>query len=351
MDKILKQAVGIDCAKADFVACFGQLANDFEVVVKATKTFKNNAEGFAKLQQWAGSFAGAAHPVHFVMEATGVYYEKLACHLADSACPVSVVLPQRAKSFSKTLKTKTVTDKEASKFLTVMALEKKLDLWQKPGRDHNLLKQLTREREQLQKQLTEVKNQFHAENAGAWPNKNSLARMGQHKKLLQKQVAAVDADIAKAINNNPALKSKVKNITTIPGVGVLTAATVIGETNGFCLIRNKRQLVSYAGYDVVEKQSGTSVRGKAKISHRGNRHIRKAMHLPALCSIRVTDHSKALFTRLVGRHGIKMKAAVAVQRKMLVLIYTLWKNDEVYEAGKAEAAPKKSGQPLIAALA
>lgn len=55
-------------------------------------------------------------------------------------------------------------------------------------------------------------------------------------------------------------------MTSIPGVGILTAAIVLGETNGFELIRNKRQLTSYAGLDVKEKLSGTSVKGKPRIS-------------------------------------------------------------------------------------
>ncbi|MEI9945951.1 MAG: IS110 family transposase [Chitinophagaceae bacterium] len=61
-------------------------------------------------------------------------------------------------------------------------------------------------------------------------------------------------------------------ICSIPGVGLLTAVTVLAETNGFDLIRNKKQLTSYAGLDVREKQSGTSVKGKPKISKKGNRY-------------------------------------------------------------------------------
>jgi len=120
-------------------------------------------------------------------------------------------------------------------------------------------------------------------------------------------------------------------ITSIIGVGFTTAVTVVGETNGFLLIKNKRQLVSYAGYDVIKKDSGTSVHSKPRISKKGNKHIRKALHLPALSSIRHNEHSKDQFIRMVQKHGIKMKAAVAIQRKILVLIYTLWKKEEFFD--------------------
>ncbi len=89
-------------------------------------------------------------------------------------------------------------------------------------------------------------------------------------------------------------------------------------------------MTSYAGLDVREKQSGTSVKGKPRISKKGNKYLRKAMHLPALSAIRHDQRFKAIFTRLVSKHGIKMKAAVAVQRKLLELIYILYKNNTPY---------------------
>jgi transposase len=104
----------------------------------------------------------------------------------------------------------------------------------------------------------------------------------------------------------------------------------LAETNGFEHVKNKRQLVSYAGLDVREKQSGTSVKGKPRISKRGNRYLRKAMYLPALAAIRSNEQHRDIFARLVARHGIKMKAAVAIQRKILELIYVLIKNKTVY---------------------
>lgn len=352
MKKILKQSIGIDCAKDDFVASFGKYASDFKTQIVATQTFKNTKEGFQKLQKWTIKLSLKDSPLHFVMEATGVYHERLACFLFDAKYPISVVLPQRAKNFAKTLKTKTVTDKQASKSLTVMGLEKNLDLWQKPDGVYIQLKQLTREREQLQKHQTVAKNQLHAEEAGAWPSEKSIKRLKCLLEVLKKQITETERDIKTIVAANPKLDKKIKQITSAPAIGLITAVTVIGETNGFNLIRNKRQLVSYAGYDVVEKLSGTSVHGKAHISHRGNRHIRKAMYMPALTAIRHTDHNKELFKRLVGKHGIKMKAVVAVQRKLLTLIYTLWKKNEYYDESYygSTVEHKKMEQPTWTTL-
>lgn len=343
MKRILKQAIGIDCAKDDFDASYGKYYEDSEVEITDRKKCSNNVQGFEKLDQFIAKASVKDIPLVIVMEATGVYHEKLACHLCDKGFNVSVVLPQRAKFFMKTLKTKTVTDKEASKGLTVMGLEKKLDCWQKPDPVLNVLKQLTREREQVQKSSSQIKNQLHAEQAGAWPNTKSIKRMNQLLKMYQKQIKEIENDIDDILKSTPELLKKINHITTIPGIGKLTVVTVIAEANGFNLIRNKKQIVSYAGYDVVEKTSGTSVRSKTHISHRGNRHIRRAMHMPALSAIRHTPQNKELFKRLVSKHGIKMKGVVAVQRKLLVLIYTLWKNEEDYDESKYLA--KLIGQP------
>ncbi len=97
------------------------------------------------------------------------------------------------------------------------------------------------------------------------------------------------------------------------------------------MIKNKAQLVSYAGYDVVENQSGTSINGKTKISKRGNSFIRRALHFPALTTIKYNPSLKELYDRVLEKTRIKMKAAVAVQRKLLVLVYTLYRKDECFD--------------------
>ena len=176
-----------------------------------------------------------------------------------------------------------------------------------------------------------VKNQLHAEKAEAEPNKQSVKRMEARVKMLNKQIGEIKDEISALIKEDKALEDTVAILCSIPGIGVLTAAIVIAETNGFEFVRNKRQLASYAGLDVIEKQSGTSVKKKPKISKKGNRYLRKALHMPALCAIRLDEHFKAIFVRLVSKHGIKMKACVAVQRKLLEMMYTLFKTKTTYD--------------------
>jgi transposase len=193
------------------------------------------------------------------------------------------------------------------------------------------MKQLTRERGQLVDERTVLKNQLHAEQAEAEPYKKSIERIKKRVVLLDKQEKEILEELRSLIKTDNEMQQLVILLCSLPGIGVLTVATVLGETNGFDLIRNKRQLTSYAGLDVKEKQSGTSVKGKPRISKKGNKHLRKAMHMPALAAIRYNERFKAVFTRLISKHGIKMKAVVAVQRKLLEMMYILYKTNTPFD--------------------
>jgi transposase len=236
----------------------------------------------------------------------------------------------------RTLEVKTITDKTSSEAIARFGLERNLDRWKRPKEIYKQIQQLTRERDQIVGERSVAKNQLHAEQAEAYPNKNSIRRMKARIRFLNAQEKEIKQEIDAIIKSNPELKNEIDKICTIPGVGKLTAAIVLAETNGFELIRNKRQLVSYAGLDVREKTSGTSVKGKPRISKKGNKNLRKAMHLPALSAIKHSPVHRSIYARLVSKGGIKMKGVVAVQRKLLELIYILYKNKTVYQADYQE---------------
>ena len=323
MRKIVKQVAGIDVAQKELVVCFGRMYEDLTSELSAHKTFVNNDKGFAALLLWLGKLTEPTLPLRFVMEATGVYHEALAYFLDEKGYELSIVLPNKISNYMRTLDTKTITDKTASQAIALFGLERKLDGWQRPNDLFKKLRQLTREREQIVEERTMVKNQLHADKSEAGPNKRSLKRMEDRIKLLTGQEKEIKEEVAALIRSDEQIAALVVIICSLPGVGLLTAAIVLSETNGFELIRNKRQLASYAGFDVKEKQSGTSVKAKPRISKKGNKYLRKAMHLPALAAIRHDERFKTIFARIVARHGIKMKAAVAVQRQLLEMIFAL----------------------------
>lgn len=331
MKKIVKQVAGIDVAQDELVVQLGRMYDDWTPELYASKSFPNTQKGFAAFVTWVNKLAGAEVPVRYAMEATGVYHESLAYYLDEAGYEVSIILPNKISNYARTLDIKTVTDKTASEAIARFGLERKLEQWSRPKGVFKNLRQLTRERSQLVEMKTICKNQLHAEQAEAQPHKKSIARVKKRIEILAKQEKEIEADLRELIKTDAEIQKLVILLSSISGVGLLTAATVLGETNGFDLIRNKRQLTSYAGLDVKEKQSGTSVKGKPRISKKGNKYLRKAMHLPALTAIRHDERYKAVFARLVSKHGIKMKAAVAVQRKLLEMMFTVYKKKEKYD--------------------
>jgi transposase len=328
---ILKQALGIDVAKDELVVSLGRMYKDLTIEIYSTNVFSNNQSGFKSLMKWVNQQTDTAIKIQFVMEATGVYHQKFAYFLDEEGCNVSVVMPNKISNYMRTLEIKTITDNTCAKAIAQFGLERKLDLWKRPNPVYKKLQQLTRERDQIVSERVAVKNQLHAEKTEAEPHQNSIKRLNARIVFLNKQEAEIKKDIKIIISKEETIKKEIENICTIPGVGELTAATILGETNGFELIRNKKQLVSYAGLDIKEKQSGISVRGIPKISKKGNRTLRKSLHLPAITSIKYNQNHRELFARIVSKNGIKMKGVVAVQRKILELIYTLHKNKTRFE--------------------
>jgi transposase len=329
--KILKQVAGIDVAQKELIVSLGKLKEDVSIEIIGVRAFTNNQKGFASLIAWTEKHLHAEASLQFVLEATGVYHEALAHFLYEKEYRVSIVLPNKISNYIKTLEIKTITDYTCAQAIMRFGLERKLDPWKKPNAIFKRLRQLTREREQIVSERTIVKNEIHAETSEAEPNASSLSRLKKRLQLLNKQEKEVQQEIVAMVKAEPDLNHVVKRITTITGVGVLTAVIVLSETNQFELIRNKRQLASYAGLDVREKTSGTSIRGKATISKRGNRYLRKAMHMPALAAKKFDSRFESIYAKHVDKHGIKMKAVVAIQRRLLEMIYTVYKSEGGYQ--------------------
>lgn len=346
MKQILKQVCGIDISQKELVVALGRMYEDLTCQIYAYKPFNNNSKGFELLLKWVKKLTDTNLEVSYVMEATGVYHEKLAYYLCSNDRYVSIVLPNKISNYARTLDVKTVTDKTASEAICLFGLERKLETWHPADPVLKQMRQLVRERDQLVQTRTVAKNQLHAEQAEATPLKNSVNRFKKQIQFLNKQILDIESEVNVLVRSNKNIKANVELLTSIPGVGQLTASTVLAETNGFDLIRNKKQLTSYAGLDVKEKQSGTSVKGKAKISKRGNKNLRKAMYLPSLVAIRHDERFKAIFARLVMKDGLKKKASVAIQRKLLELMYTLYKKQEKYDKNYLQEEDGESSQTI-----
>ena len=212
-----------------------------------------------------------------------------------------------------------------------MACEQKATLWKPFSKDIYMLRLITRQIQNISKQYNIISNQLHALQHAMFRDKTIEKMHTKQLVLLQKNKKDLQKRVELIVSNEEALKQKFQNICKIKGLGLQNLAVIVAETNGFAAFENIAQLVSYAGYDVIENQSGKRT-GKTKISKKGNSHIRRILHMPAL-NMRTYEVGTmpALFKRTFDKHGIKMKSYVAIQKKLLILIYTLWKKNEKFD--------------------
>ena len=143
---------------------------------------------------------------------------------------------------------------------------------------------------------------------------------------LDGQMAEIEKELKSDVKADEQLQKRVDNVCTAPGVGFTTAIGLIAETDGFTLFENRKQLVNYAGYDVIQNESGKSIHGKSKISKKGNSYIRHILYMPAMSAAKHNEQYNKLYDRIFDTTKIKMKGNVAIQRKLLLLVYTLYKN-------------------------
>jgi transposase len=328
---IIKQVVGADLSKDTIDVHFGSITTEQEIQYHQAATFPNTSKGFIRFTCWIQKQrVSKTAPLWIVMEATGVYYENFAYYLHAQHYTVCVLLPNKVKHYAKTLDNKSKTDALDARTITQLGLERSLASWQPPSELMRTIKALTREYQAITALATQVQNQLHAKEFAYQSPKETVKRLRSQLHLFEQQLRSIEQELRRLVDQDPDLREKVARVKAIKGVGFLTVVSVVAETNGFVLFTSRKQLASYAGMDVVLRQSG-KYSGKTTLSKKGNKHLRRAVFMPALAAIRCNKHLKEFYLRLVQRKSNKKIALLAVARKLLCLIYTIWKNGVPYD--------------------
>lgn len=331
-ETVIRYCIGIDVDKSTFKACCVALLYSGPVITRASKTFTNNEEGFKELIQWQKKHCKEIDiSSSFLMEATGVYHEHLAHFLYKKEQAVSVVLANKAKRYIQSLGIRTKNDKIDAQGLATMGVQQTLDMWQPLSDQFYSLRSVTRQIEALQCSKTAFSNQLEAATHSPFSDKMVIKSLKSVIKTLEKQIVSFQKKVEKIIKGDAELDNKFQLFKNLKGFGIMTFAVIVAETGGFELFKSQRQLVNYAGYDIVENSSGKRI-GKTRISKKGNSHIRRIMHMSSLGMVK---HKIPIFTnlyeRVYERTKIKMKGYVAIQRKLLCLIYTIWKTNKEFD--------------------
>lgn len=328
----LKYSVGIDVSSKKIDVCLSRIDDKQSVKVVSSKKFTNGLSGFLKLEEWIEkNHKEKEISLVICMEATGVYHENCAFYFHQKGYKISIILPNKAKHYLISLGLKSKNDRIDAKGLSRMGAEQCLELWEPMGIFFYKLRQYTRQYQNLQEQKTVFKNQLHAFEHSMYDNSEMMEYQKNIILLIDSQLKGIKESIKKHLDSDPIIKQKVEGICKIKGISTLSLGTILAETNGFSLFKNYKQLVSFAGFDVVENESGNS-RGRTRISKKGNGRIRRALFMPAFTAVKHNEKPLSnLFHRTYEKHGIKLKSYVAVQKKLLVLVYHLWKKDQAYD--------------------
>jgi len=322
-----RYCVGLDISSQTFTV---QLLVEGTPVGKALD-FANESKGYKQLLQWLKTHDVPLSQTHAVMEATGVYWEECALYLHEKGIRVNVVNPAQIKAFANMTLRRSKTDRTDANLIARFAATMPLPLWEPPSLEMEALQITMRHREALIAMLTEEKNRLHALERRPGTPKEVLKTVKKHIAFMQQQVKDLDDTFKKKLKEQPEWQECYELLQSIPGVGGIIAAVLMGETGGLASFMEPRQLVAHAGIAPQQHESGTSVKRTACISKIGNARLRRAAYMAALSAIRCTGPLKDFYQRLTARGKAKKLALVAVARKLLILAFKVVRSGKAYD--------------------
>jgi transposase len=302
---------------------------------ESPREFPNSAEGHQGVLRF---LARSGRPVRVAMESTGLYGLDLALALHQAGVAVMVANPRAVRHFAQAMLQRSKNDQLDAVVLREFAARMDFQAWRPPSASALKLVAVARRLEALTDMMAAEKNRRHAASLSeALP---AIIRRDIQRSI-QTQQRAIDRLTRAAqefIADDPELARRYELLLSISGFGATSAVHTLAELNLLPAGMNVRQWVAYAGLDPREYSSGTSVHKKARISKTGNKHLRRALYMPALVAVRREAHVRAYYEHLLARGKTKMQALVATLRKLLHAIFGMFKHDQLFDGQKVYAA-------------
>jgi transposase len=286
--------------------------------------FANKLAGFKQLSQWLAD--QQVSELHVCMEATGVYYEALATYLVEQGHTVSVVNPWQIKAFADSKLRRHKTDRLDADLIAEFCQKEQPRPWQPLSPAEHTLPALVRHRDSLVESRQQQLNRRESSRDDLVTT--SLQRVIDH---LAAEIAQVEQQIQKQIEQQPDLKEKQELLMSIPGIGQQTATQLLAEMPNLATYPSAKQAAAHAGLTPAHRSSGTSVHDKPHLSKIGNPRVRKILYFPALAAMRYNPIIKAHRERLLKQGKAKMVAVGAAMRKLLHLAYGVLKNKKPFD--------------------
>lgn len=322
--------LGMDVAKAKLDCC---LLLDGAGGKRKSKVVPNSKAGIAALLEWSAKQGVSATRLHVIMEATGVYHEQAALALADAGVTVSIINPAQVKDFGRGLAVRTKTDGVDSGVLARYGALLKPAAWQPPSHEARALQALLARRDAVAEDLRRELNR--QEKAEATDTPLLIAQSIAHSiRFLEAELKRLQQAIDEPIDRHPDLKRDMALLTSIPAVGERVGGNLLAV---MCAhhFKSAEQVAAYLGLVPVERQSGSSVLGRARLSKAGPARIRAVLYRAAGVATRCNPHVKTLYERLLARGKSKMSALGAAMRKLVHLCFGVLKTQLPYQANYA----------------
>ena len=285
--------------------------------------FENKVSGFKKFMKFLGVSS------HCVMEATGYYHYQLAYYLLEQGIKVSVENPLAVKRFIQMKLSKIKTDKSDSRLICEYAKQVELSLWRGNSKHQIECLQMTRLLSVYTKQSTMLKNKLHGEAVLGNPCKVVVSSLKRSLKQVKKELETLETKLLLLVKE--VHQDVLTRIKSIPGIGDKTAVMLVVLTDGFDRFNSAAQLCSYAGLTPVTRQSGSSVKGRPRISKIGNQKLRNLLFM---CSFNACKYNKAcrdIYERIVAKGKSKKLALMAVCNKLLKQAFAIAKSGLIYD--------------------
>ena len=322
--------IGIDISKQTFDFALIRMEDPSNVISDQTS---NNPSGIVRLQEFIKRQGLDMEKTLFCMEHTGVYCRLLSTYLTENHYHVWLEMPvqiirslglQRGKN-----------DRIDAVRIARYAMMKKdhAVLWQPPKevlvQINDLLtlrERLVGSRKSLQQPIKELRDAGFLDSA-----KLIESRCSSSLKALEKEIVQIEKDLDQMINKDSNLKRLYKLAISVSGIGKLTALTLLYFTNGFTMYTSANQLACYCGIAPFEYSSGTSIRGKARVSHFANKRLKTLLHLAAMTAIICDKQISQYYHRKINQGKNKMLVINAVRNKILHRLCAVINRGTAYE--------------------
>ena len=287
----------------------------------------NSAAGFADLHRWLLGQGLAPQHTQIALEATGSYSDAISLFLYEQGYGVSVLNPAVLVDYRKSVNIRSKTDALDARLLARYAQEQHPRAWKPLPPEMQTLRYLLARREDLQHMLQQERNRLHAGRMDAWIR----TRVKLHVKQLDQELQLVWKRTLDHLKAHPSLKRQWRRLQTIRGIGPISAAAMLAEVGEIARFEDPGALVSLAGLAVKRHDSGRSVHGTPKIDRHGRMGLRRILYLCAVSALRWDAHMQRFAARLLARGKPLKVVRVAVMRKLLHIVYGVWKHEADYD--------------------